>query len=186
MTETNGKPTGKKGHPKGKPRDPSKLCGAKRAGDGQPCRAYALANGRCKNHGGATPVAAESGSFKSGKYSKYMPKKIQARYEAAANDPNLLALDDEIGMLTVLIEETLLEHADHPEDMNWGAIVGLIERKRRLVDTERKRREVLLTNMTVEQAVSLVRAVEGIIRMRVKDADVVEAIAGDFAQLLGP
>jgi hypothetical protein len=38
---------------RGKPR-----CGSKRKSDGQPCRAPALANGRCRNHGGLTPAGS--------------------------------------------------------------------------------------------------------------------------------
>jgi len=38
-----------------KPHEPAK-CGAYARSSGQPCKQYALANGRCHYHGGKTPI----------------------------------------------------------------------------------------------------------------------------------
>lgn len=38
-----------------KPHEPAK-CGAYARSSGEPCKQYALANGRCHYHGGKTPV----------------------------------------------------------------------------------------------------------------------------------
>lgn len=47
-----------------------KLCGAKTR-SGKLCRSWAMANGRCKLHGGKTPGGVNSKNFKHGKYSRY-------------------------------------------------------------------------------------------------------------------
>ncbi|MBE9479626.1 MAG: hypothetical protein IMY80_06630 [Chloroflexi bacterium] len=52
----------------------------------------------CRKHGGATPGGIGSASWKTGKYSKYIPTGLRERYESEASDPELLALNDEIAL----------------------------------------------------------------------------------------
>jgi hypothetical protein len=46
------------------------MCGAKKRKSGEPCRAAAMANGRCRVHGGTSLKGVASPSFKNGKRSK--------------------------------------------------------------------------------------------------------------------
>ena len=79
-------------------------CGAKtRAGGGHPCRRMAghgtayLGKGRCKYHGGASPI-------KHGLYSKVVPKEMKARsYLAALADQDHRSMREPIALLDGVI-----------------------------------------------------------------------------------
>lgn len=64
-----------------------------------------MKNGRCRIHGGLSLGGGASPSFKTGKYSGVLPRRLMERYEAAINDRDLLALRDEIGLLDTRINE---------------------------------------------------------------------------------
>src|SRR5690606_6632650 len=118
-------------------------CGAKRK-DGQPCRARAMANGRCRIHGGKTPTGIALPHTKTGRYSKYLPPDILERYHTALSDNDLLSLRDEIALVDVQIQAVLEAQSDpkaKPEDViaARARLHELIEQRRRLVETERKR-----------------------------------------------
>lgn len=64
---------------------------------GAPCRGAAMAGKSvCRMHGGLTPAGAASPHFKHGRYSKYLPAEILARYQEGARDPDLLSMRGEI------------------------------------------------------------------------------------------
>lgn len=95
-------------------------CGAKtKSGH---CRSYILMrNGRCRLHGGATPRGIASASWKHGRYSKVMPKRLMERYAAALNDPELGSVRDEMAATTARIGELF-------ERLDYGETHALIER----------------------------------------------------------
>jgi hypothetical protein len=70
-----------------------------------------MANGRCRNHGGAALKGAQVSTFVHGRRSKYMPKRLLAKYEEARADPDLLAMDDEIALVDARLGD-LLQRAD--------------------------------------------------------------------------
>ena len=82
-------------------------CGAKKRGKDETCRAPAMANGRCRIHGGLQPQGIARPGFKTGRYSKYLPARLAGRYEEAASDPELLALKDDIALLDTRIAQTV-------------------------------------------------------------------------------
>jgi hypothetical protein len=54
------------------------LCSARcRTRGGEPCRNAAMPNGRCRMHGGKSPAGIASPSWKSGRFSRYMPKGLR-------------------------------------------------------------------------------------------------------------
>ncbi len=75
------------------------ICGAKTRG-GTPCQRAPMPNGRCYQHGGKSLAGPASPSFKHGRYSKYLPKNLLPRYEESLADPDLLALNDEIAVVS--------------------------------------------------------------------------------------
>lgn len=85
----------------------AQLCGAIKK-NGEPCKAYAMRNGRCRKHGGNAPQGIASPSFVHGRYSKYIPTRMAARYEEALHDQELLSLREEIGLLDSRISDVLL------------------------------------------------------------------------------
>jgi hypothetical protein len=52
-----------------------KRCGAKTRSGGT-CRNWAMANGRCRLHGGKSLAGPASPSFKHGRHSKWLPKEV--------------------------------------------------------------------------------------------------------------
>lgn len=81
-------------------------CGAKTRAGGN-CKNSAMANGRCRMHGGKTPIGAGSPQFKTGRYSRYMPRRLADRYQEARDDPELLALREEIALLDAHLADLL-------------------------------------------------------------------------------
>ncbi len=72
-------------------------CEAKSKRSGERCKGQAI-TGRhtCRMHGGTCGSGPASPTFKTGIYSKDMPTRLAARYEAALSDPDLLKLHDSI------------------------------------------------------------------------------------------
>jgi hypothetical protein len=87
----------------GKPR-----CLAWAVTSGSQCNA-APVRGRlhCRKHGGKTPVGRAAGSFRTGKYCKYLPKRMLSSYEASLKDPDLLDYRAEIALLTARLDDLL-------------------------------------------------------------------------------
>lgn len=65
----------------------------------------------------------------------------------------------------------------------WDEIAKLLEQRRRLVESERKRLVEMQQTITAEQAMAMMGAVVGIIRERVKDRDILAAISADIERL---
>lgn len=82
-------------------------CGARRKNGKGVCESFAMANGRCRVHGGATPSGLASPQTISGRYSKYLPTRLLARYQEAVADPELLALKDDIALLDTRLGEVI-------------------------------------------------------------------------------
>lgn len=79
-----------------------RICGAKKR-DGGTCMQPAMSNGRCRLHGGKTPRGMLAGSYRHGKYSKYLPAGLKEEYEAFLANPDRLHLDDELSLIALRI-----------------------------------------------------------------------------------
>jgi hypothetical protein len=97
------------------------LCGAK-CRDGHACEQPAMANGRCRMHGGLSPKGAANGNFSSGRYSKYLPIKLMERYHDALGSMDLLSLRDDIALLDTRIQEQL-QKTETPEGESFWKVV---------------------------------------------------------------
>jgi hypothetical protein len=103
-----------------------RYCGAKTRAGGY-CKKPAMRNGRCKFHGGGIAAGALSPRFKTGKYSKYLPKDFRKVYEASLNDPELLSLGNELSMVDGRLSE-LIQRLDKGESVRlWLAAGALYE-----------------------------------------------------------
>lgn len=83
-----------------------KVCGAKTR-KGSPCQGIAMANGRCRMHGGNQPKGVASPQFVSGRYSKYLPTRLLDRYHEAESDTELLSLRSEIALVDSRLSDLL-------------------------------------------------------------------------------
>lgn len=81
---------------------PEHQCGAKTR-RGTPCRAPAMANGRCHKHGGPTPRGLASASLKHGLYSKHLPPLVQANYELARQTEEAKTLQEDVAVVCARI-----------------------------------------------------------------------------------
>lgn len=181
----------------------------------------------CYIHGGKTPSGIASPHFKSGRYSKSLPGRILERYTEFLSDENILALDDEIALVSARIAELLgnLEHGDlgarwlelqkhyelmvqavasqdlgagraafealgavikegADEFLSWSQISELLESRRKLVDTERKRLVDAQQVITSEQAMVLVTALIDSVRRNVRDPATLTSIQADLTRVL--
>lgn len=66
-----------------------------------------MANGRCRLHGGLTPFGPASPHWKTGRSSKVLPLRLRADYHAALADPDLLALRDDLALVTARLNDLL-------------------------------------------------------------------------------
>lgn len=88
-------------------------CGAKTRTGGT-CTQPAMQNGRCRMHGGKHPKGIASPHYKTGKYSRYLPARMTARYEEAVSDPALLELRGDIALTDARLAD-LLQRVDSGE-----------------------------------------------------------------------
>lgn len=82
-------------------------CAAKSKRTQQQCRKMAMPNGKCYHHGGVSLPGALNPAFKSGKYSKAIPARMAATYDAAVKDKRILEMQDDIALLDARVEDLL-------------------------------------------------------------------------------
>jgi len=202
-------------------------CGAKTR-DGKPCNAWAVSGReRCRMHGGATPRGLAHPSTTHGAYSRALPPRILADFEAARTDPELLELRNQIGLVDARILDVLRRvdtgesgarwrelnaawrayrdavKAKDPDAMAtalgavgqaidagegdwraWREVGSLVEQRRRLVETERRRLVDLRQLVTSEQLLLVSHALLKVVLEHVRDQGTREAIAVGFRGVL--
>jgi len=165
-------------------------------------------------------------SFKHGKYSTVLPRRMSAAYEASQNDEALLALTHEIHLLDARIAD-VLSRVDSGESGNiwrslvaanvelnrartandndrivaairdiqgligrgshdsagWAEVERVIQQRRRLVESERKRAVELGTIMTSQQAMMAFSRLFQVIKANIHDRDVLQKITDVFYEL---
>jgi hypothetical protein len=159
-------------------------CTATSKQSGERCkRRAAIGKSVCTAHGGKSLQGIASPTLKTGRYSKHLPTRLLATYDEAKRDPNILVLQDEIALVDSRISELLAiqEYAELP--LSWPEITTLIEQRRKLVESERKRLVELQQVVTADQAMLLIRAVVASVREHVRDPATLRAITDDLARL---
>ena len=108
----------------------NRLCGAKTR-SATKCKNPAMANGRCRMHGGLTPRGTDLPQFKTGRYSKALPDRLFEKYEIALADEERHDLRDEIALAETKIDDILgrIEHGESGE--LWLRLRELERRVRR-------------------------------------------------------
>lgn len=116
------------------------LCGAKSKRTGNPCTRPPMANGRCYHHGGATPRGMAMHPTAGGRYSKHLPTRLVAEYQRAREDPELLAMRDEVALIDTRLSEVLGRIQTGESPNAWlqigAAIRELQQHLRAFEDTE--------------------------------------------------
>lgn len=186
-----------------------------------------MSNGRCRMHGGKTPVGPALPQYKTGRYSKLLPARMAATYLEAAGDPDLLVLREEIALVYARLSD-LLGRVDSGEsgeawrragaafkaltagldagdtaaaktalkDLDtvirrglgdraaWDEIGELLDRRERLVRSERRRMVEMQQTMTIEQAMVFTGAVIALVDQYVTDQHARAAISNGIRRLV--
>jgi hypothetical protein len=78
-------------------------------------------------HGGRSPRGLASLLTKTGRYSRDLPTRVAARYEAALADPQLLSVRDDIALLQAAITDVMAEIQQAETSLDFEAILGSVE-----------------------------------------------------------
>ena len=202
-------------------------CTAKSKRTGHQCKKDAvIGRNTCHIHGGKTLQGAESPLTKTGRYSKYLPERLQGRYQEAQADGDLILLRDEIALIDSRITELLgkldlgesnaawqtlrdewrrykkaiaegdvdfaslaLLNVGHAIENNedgaiWSEIYAVVNQRKLLVESERKRLVEMQQMITAERAYLLVSSLVDIVRQHVDDRTIMAAIAADARKLV--
>lgn len=203
-------------------------CEAKSKQSGEQCKRHAVPGKRvCAMHGGKSLAGIASRTFKTGRYSKYLPANLVEKYQEALQDSNLESLNSELALINARIAHVLssiptseigetwrrlrqvyesLRHAMNDENavgtiqalqemgdlitqgldeyQRWKEVYELVELRRRLSETERRRLVDMQQYMTSQQAMVLVGTLLGIIKARVDDRNILAAIQHDINTVL--
>jgi len=184
-----------------------------------------MLNGRCRFHGGKTPVGVNASQFQHGRYSKDFPTRLIGRYEQALADPEVSSVREEIAIVEARTAECLakvdtkeagahwiavrkaLDDLETASDAfqqvkavteartacslalsdyaAWAEVLDLVERRRKLAETETKRLSAMGQQITAEKAMLLLAAVVDIVRRNVTDPVQLKAISREISALAG-
>lgn len=104
--------------------------------------------------------------------------------EAAGEIRKAMRTGDNIKTYAALMELELLVEQGAGDYAAWGELQSLIQQRRALVESERKRLVEMQQTMTVNQAMTLVTALLESVRTHVTDRDALSAISTDISLLL--
>lgn len=163
----------------------NKICGAKTKKDGSPCKKPAgwgtdhVGIGKCKLHGGASPV-------KHGLYSKYTGHRLAEMVDKLSNDEELLDLRKTIALQQSLIL-SILEKLDSGElEFNQSiakTLNSLADKLGRNVERRQKVEEGEKYVLEVREVQNIVNQVVMIVKDEIEDPKVVKKIAGKLQEV---
>ena len=73
-------------------------------------------------HGGKSLAGVASPLLKNGRYSKYLPERLQERYRTAVTDPNLLVLREDISLLDARLADVLTRVDTGESGARWKQV----------------------------------------------------------------
>lgn len=207
--------------------DGKPICGAATRA-GTTCKNGPMPNGRCRYHGGLSKKGTEHPNFKTGRYSKYLPKELGIMADDFASDPNRLDQTAQMAILDAMLVETLKDYAAGGGGSVWDELmkkredyyraqsrkdtrgmVGIvnevmemvgagytrflasreareiIDDRRKLTESERKRRIEEQSMIPVDQVILLLSKVGDSIRRHVSDELARGAILQDVLVAMG-
>lgn len=168
---------------------PHDVCGAKNR-QGKPCQVAPMENGRCYRHGGATPVGPALPQYRHGKRSKLFKhvKGFGAAYERALKDPDLLRLDDEIAVCDARFDDVVERGTKKKLTMDqlWPQLEPIIELRRKLADTESKRRRDLGMMLGMDRVFAIMTFVRDAVVRNVSNPKELTAILNELRRVMPP
>ncbi len=175
-------------NPKEPPRGPLPgRCGARLRCRPGHCQRYPVAGRtRCPNHGGKTPRGAASPHFKNGRYSAAMPRGLREQYECLLDDKTLGSLREDIATTEALIMDALSQMEGKRGAAYAVArevVLELMDLKRKLAESEAHRLKDARMMISVELALSAMRALVTAVTQNIRDPQVIALIESEFLRL---
>lgn len=183
----------------------------------------------CRFHGGKSLKGRAHPNFKHGRYSKHLPARMLANYEAAQSDPELLSMTAEVALLDARLsdvltrvdtgesgrlwkmlraeydayisegrkgtEESLLKARQHGENVDqlirrgladwsaWAEVTSLVEARRKVVDSEAKRRVQMHQTVSLDQLLILMESIYAVVAEHVDDPKTLASIGAGLDHL---
>ncbi len=101
-------------------------CAAQSKLSGNRCQATAVAGSLlCRSHGGLQAKGAASPQYRDGSRSQALPLRLQAQYQAAMQDPDLLSLRQDLGVLELRVTELLGRLDTGESSATWQQVQDL-------------------------------------------------------------
>ena len=91
--------------------------------------------------------------------------------------------DDRIAQAIALNKLMDLISQGHTDYRAWGEVGSVLEQRRKLVESERKRLQEAQQTLTVEKAMLLIGAIGGIIKAHIHDRSILSKISADISAL---
>ncbi len=130
----------------------AKRCGSPKR-DGTPCQNIPRhGRTRCKFHGGNTKQGIASGTFKTGKTSKFLPERLMAQFQNSKIDQNLLELRYEISLVDTRIVELTAELDKKSNTQHFSNVQKSIKRIKRNLEQGADPDASLLTIDSIEHS----------------------------------
>lgn len=134
-------------------------CTAQSKRSGRRCKNNAMIGREvCHIHGGKSLAGAAAPAYKTGRYSKYLPRELSTRWAEARNNPDLLSLEDDIALLEVR-QGLLLERLSTGESMEgWRLMAELLGKLRKAEEPKEYLALLGEMEMLIEQGLDRERA----------------------------
>lgn len=184
-------------------------CKATASKTGKQCRRTACpGTNYCYIHAVATSPALVNPRFINGRHTEHLPAGLLATYRATLQDEQLLDLKSEIALIDSQVNyllarrkhdseslEELLDGdpeayekkqtaVDKREAVDYGKLIDLLEARRRMVETEMKRRTLTQSLVPIEQVMALFGQITDVIKRNVVDRPTLRNIEQDLAEIL--
>ncbi len=134
-----------------------KLCGAKvknKNKPGQFCKQPAMANGRCRLHGGMSLSGVAHGRYKHGRYSREIPDDLRERYHRALEDPQLLSIRDDVALMEGRVKQ-LIERVQTKESSQTWKVARQLSRQ--YVEAKRNKDVAQMAELSDQLAILVYR-----------------------------
>lgn len=105
-----------------------------------------MRNGRCRMHGGASLAGPASRTWRDGRHSKVLPKRLLADAQASLADPDRLAMAEELAVVDARIND-ILRRVERGES---GALWKQLRRTWSAFETARRSRDTVATGTALE------------------------------------
>jgi len=163
----------------------TKICGAKTKKSGEPCQKPAgwgtdhVGVGKCKLHGGATPV-------KHGMYSKYTNHRLAEMVDKLSDDEELLDLRKTIALQQSLILSILEKLNDGEIEFSQSlakTLNSLADKLGRNIERRQKVEEGEKYILQVEEVQNIVNQVVMVVKQEIDDKNTIKKIAGKLKKV---